>query len=128
MKKEKSCGCIIFDNNKVLIIKQTKGHWGFPKGHIEENETEEETAVREVKEETGIDVEILSGQRYSEEYITDKGNQKEVVYFIAKKIDGKEKPQDGEVTEIEWLNFEEAIEKITYNNTKKLFKNILKKL
>ena len=32
---EKSCGCIIIKNNKVLLIKQTKGHWGFPKGHVE---------------------------------------------------------------------------------------------
>ena len=34
-EREKSCGCIIINKNKVLLIKQTKGHWGFPKGHVE---------------------------------------------------------------------------------------------
>ena len=55
-EREKSCGCIIINKNKVLLIKQTKGHWGFPKGHVEKDETEIETAIREVKEETGLDV------------------------------------------------------------------------
>ena len=45
-EREKSCGCIITKDNKVLLIKQTKGHWGFPKGHVEKNETEIETAIR----------------------------------------------------------------------------------
>ena len=58
MKYEKSCGCIIIDNRKVLLVKQTSGDWGFPKGHVENNETEIETAIRETKEETNIDVEI----------------------------------------------------------------------
>ena len=53
-EREKSCGCIIINKNKVLLIKQTKGHWGFPKGHVEKDETEIETAIREVKEETNI--------------------------------------------------------------------------
>ena len=38
-EREKSCGCIIINKNKVLLIKQTKGHWGFPKGHIEKDWT-----------------------------------------------------------------------------------------
>ena len=50
--KEKSCGCIIIENKKVLLVQQKKGRWGFPKGHVENNETEKETALREVKEET----------------------------------------------------------------------------
>ncbi len=34
MEREKSCGCIIVEDGKVLLVKQTKGHWGFPKGHV----------------------------------------------------------------------------------------------
>ena len=53
MQKEKSCGAIIYNKNKeVLIVKHNAGHWDFPKGHVEENETEIQTAIREVKEET----------------------------------------------------------------------------
>ena len=41
MKKEKSCGTIIIENNKVLLIQQTDNAWGFPKGHVENNEKEQ---------------------------------------------------------------------------------------
>ena len=46
MKYEKSCGAVIFEGDKVLVIQQVKGHWGFPKGHVEDGETEVETAIR----------------------------------------------------------------------------------
>ena len=75
-EREKSCGCIITKDNKVLLIKQTKGHWGFPKRHVEKNETEIETAIREVKEETNLDVEVDANKRYTMEYVTDKGKNK----------------------------------------------------
>lgn len=85
MEKEKSCGCIIIENDEALLLQHLDGHWGFPKGHIEENETEIQTALREVKEETNLDVEIDEKKRYTDNYITDRGSQKEVVLFIAKK-------------------------------------------
>ena len=125
-EREKSCGCIITKDNKVLLIKQTKGHWGFPKGHVEKNETEIETAIREVKEETNLDVEIDANKRYTMEYVTDKGKLKQVVLFIAKCIGGEIKAQECEVNDIKWLDFDEAIETITYDNTRELFKEILK--
>ena len=126
--KEKSCGCIIIKDGKVLLIKHNVGHWGFPKGHIEENETEEETAIREVKEETNIDVEIIEGKRYKEEYVTDKGNDKEVVYFLAKVVSGELKKQECEISEIEWVPIELVESKLTYSNTKELFKIVLKEI
>ena len=54
------------------------------------------------------------------EYVTDKGNLKQVVFYIAKKVGGEIKPQENEVNNIEWLNFKDALEKITYDNTKEL--------
>ena len=103
MKKEKSCGCIIIENNKVLLIHQTKGHWGFPKGHIEENETEFDTALREVKEETNLDVEINVEKGYTEKNVSDS----KIIYE-------------------KWIPIEEAVQKITYPTTKKLFEKVLK--
>lgn len=125
MKQEKSCGCIVFDGEKILLVKQTQGHWGIPKGHVEENETEYETAIREVKEETNIDVEIEGESRYTENYVTDKGVQKEVVYFIAKKIGGSVAAQEAEIKEIEWLNPKDALERVTYDDTRNLLKKAL---
>ena len=126
MVKEKSCGCIIINDGKVLLIKSTRGHWDFPKGHIEKNETEKETALREVKEETNLDVAITSEKKYINHYITDTEIDKTVVYFIAKKIGGEEKPQEGETIEVKWFEFKEALETLTFDNTKEILKNVLK--
>ena len=58
-RREKSCGAIIVsDSGRILLIHQRKGHWSFPKGHVESGETEEMTALREVKEEVGLDVRL----------------------------------------------------------------------
>lgn len=123
---EKSCGCIVIENGKVLLIQQKNGHWGFPKGHIEDDETERNAAIRETKEETNIDVEILEGRRYTENYITDKGNYKEVIYYIAKRINGEAKRQESEVKALKWVPLKEAIDVLTYDNTRDLLKKVIK--
>ena len=83
MKYEKACGCVIIKEGKVLLIKDNHGNWGVPKGHVEKNETEIETAVRETKEETNIDVKIDESKRYVVEYKVGEDIFKTVVYFIA---------------------------------------------
>ena len=125
MEKEKSCGCIVIDNGKVLLIQHLKGHWDMPKGHMEAGETEQETALREVKEETGVDVEIISDKKSTLEYTVENGNLKEVIYFIAKKIGGEEKAQETEVSAIRWLAFDEAVEMLTYDNSKELLRKAI---
>ena len=60
------------------------------------------------------------------EYETDTGALKQVVFFSAKYIGGKIKAQECEVSNIQWLNFEDALKTITYDNTKELFKKYLK--
>ena len=124
-EREKCCGCIVIKENNVLLIKQNEGHWGFPKGHVEENETEIETATREVKEETNLDVEVDSNKRYATEYVTNVGKLKQVVFFIAKCIGGEIKAQECEVSEIRWVEFDEAIKLITYDNTRALFERAI---
>ena len=62
------------------------------------------------------------------EYITNKGKQKNVILFLAKKIGGEEKYQEDEVKAMEWLSFDEAIKTITHDNTRELFKDVLKDL
>ena len=126
--KEKSCGCIIVKDGKVLLIEQVSGHWGFPKGHVEHDEEEEQTALREVKEETNLDVKIDSNKRYVEKYITDKGIDKEVVLFVAEPINEEIKMQEEEVSKIKWMSFEEAINQITFEETKQILKQVLRDL
>ena len=125
MKKEKSCGCIIInDENEVLLIHHNAGHWDFPKGHMEEGETEVETAIREVKEETNIDVEINKDYRYSTKYSPKEDVIKEVIYFLAKNISDNKKAQLEEVSEVNWFKFNDAINKITFNNSRDILKQL----
>lgn len=129
MKKEKSCGCIILnDRNQILLVLHNAGHWGLPKGHVEKGETEEETAIREVKEETNIDVEVNTNYRYTMVYSPKEDVEKEVIYFIAKNINKNCKPQIEEVQDIKWLDIDNAIETITYDNSKELLKKVKKDL
>lgn len=128
VRREKCCGCIIIEDNKVLVVQQTAGHWGFPKGHVEGNETEKETAIREIKEELNIEVEINESKRYVTEYEKEKGTLKQVVLFIAKRSGGEIKIQESEIMNVKWLPFQEALETITYESVKKLFQQVLEEM
>ena len=129
MKKEKSCGCIVInDKNEVLLIHHNAGHWDFPKGHVEAGETEVQTAIREVKEETNIDVEVNQKYRYTTEYSPKEGVMKEVVYFLAKNVNNDKEAQLEEVSEVKWFKFEEAINKITYDTSKEILIKLKKDL
>ena len=122
MKYEKSCGAIIVEDNKVLLIKQIAGHWGFPKGHTEKGENEVQTALREIKEETNLDVKINEKYRYVERYSPKEGVEKEVVIFVAEKLGGETKPQEEEIQKIEWLDYNDALKKLTYNTSRRILK------
>lgn len=125
MLKEKSCGIIVFNNNKVLVIKHNQGHYGFPKGHVEANETEYETAIREVKEETNIDAKIIDGFR---EYITYSPKEnviKDVIYFIGEALTFDLRNQEEEVSKCMFITIDEALNFITFDDEKNLFKKAI---
>lgn len=127
MKKEKSCGCIVMHKDKVLLVKHNKGHWDFPKGHVEDGETEKQTAIREVKEETNVNVQILSDKKYQTNYIIkDKNIDKDVIFFLAKPLNLNQKPQLEEVSVSEWKKIEDALEVITYERSRQLLKEAIK--
>lgn len=126
MIKEKSCGIVVFDNNKVLLIKHNGGHISFPKGHVESNETEKETAIREVREETGIEAEILSDKTFTNTYSPKEGYMKDVYYFIGKKIGGELKPQLEEVSICDFFDIDDALNTLTYEIDKNILKNAIK--
>ena len=128
IKKEKSSGSLIIDNDKILLIKDNRGNWQFPKGHVEGNETEEQTAIRETKEETNLDVKVDTSKRYVNHYITDTSIDKTVILFKAEKIGGKEKAQEGEIQEVQWVPIKEAFDKLTFENSKEILKQLLKDL
>lgn len=127
--KEKSCGLIIFkqklDKLKVLMEQQVQGHWSLPKGHIEEDETEEETATRETFEETGIKARVIGDFREVTSYYVRDNILKEVVYFIGEALSGDIVPQLSDVTEVSFIDVNEAIELIEYQDVKKLLEKAI---
>lgn len=113
MKTEKSCGCIILEDDKVLLIgaKDDEGKlfWSFPKGHQEANETDIETAIRETKEETGLDVEISDKSPIKTGHFVHSGTvYKNILLFIARPLNYELKPQEEEVEQVEWIRIDEA--------------------
>ena len=125
MRKEKSCGCIVINNGEVLLVKHNDGHIAFPKGHIENGETEEQCALRETYEETGLKVKIIKGYRYTQTYFVKQDVLKEVVYFLAEKEEGILQRQEKEIASLGFYPYEDALFLITYLDTIKLFKEVI---
>lgn len=132
MKYEKSCGAVVIKNEnnelKFLIIKQTDGYWGFPKGHVEDGETEIETAIREIKEETNIDVEIDDNFRQIITYSPREGVMKDVVFFIGKAISFDLIIDPIELLDAKWVNFIDAKDYFKYQDTIQVYEDALKYL
>jgi len=128
MKKEKSCGVIIINENKILVVKQKSGFYGFPKGHIEKNETEKITAIREVKEETNIDIEIDDNLRFSIFYLVNGNINKEVVYFVGYPKNTNIKIQEQELESAQWIELQKVEEILTFDNLKELWRKVLKEI
>jgi len=128
--KDQSFGVIpIFKNPEgdfLFCLVQHQGkHWGFPKGHPNLGEREEETIKRELEEETGItDIEIISDTFFNQQYIFEKDGiayDKSVKYFLGfvSSIDTSTLDDfKDEISEMKWLSFKEARELITFDNAK----------
>ena len=89
MKFEKSCGVIVYRRNQehidlLLVKNRYGGHWSFPKGHVEGNETEVQTALREVREKTGLEVRLQSGFRQMVEYFQSRTSKSRWSTFWAR--------------------------------------------
>lgn len=121
MLHEKSCGGVVYrkyhGNTEILLIKHlNSGHWSFPKGHVENGETEEETAKREIREETGVEVMVDPTFRELVTYSPKKDIQKVVVYFIAKAKNVRLTPQENEIAEAKWVEINLAADLLAYDN------------
>lgn len=132
MTKEKSCGAVIFrkvqDKYQFVLVQQKYGlHFGFPKGHVEANESEHMTAIREVKEETGLDVELFPNYKEKTTYSPKQGVQKDVVYFLARAESEDLYHQETEIAVAEWVDASEVLSRLTYKSDKKIFISLSRK-
>ncbi|MDE7389733.1 MAG: NUDIX domain-containing protein [Lachnospiraceae bacterium] len=118
---EKSCGAIVFyrapEEVKVLLVKNKNGrYWSFPKGHVELGENEKQTAIREIKEETDLDVKIHPSFRETSDYCPFGKVRKRVVFFLAEAFTDKVHIQESEIDYYIWVNFRQARDMCCYDN------------
>lgn len=139
MPKEKSAGAIIYRMKDgvphYLLLHYPSGHWEFAKGHIEEGETPEQAAKREIEEETGIkNITLIPGFKEYSKYFFKKsydlvGEAKKeapwvfklVVFYLAK-TDSEDVKISHEHKGFVWLSFEQSVKKLTFKNAKELLK------
>lgn len=130
--QEKSVGIIpLFREGhayQVLLVQHQAGHWGFPKGHPHADESEQETACRELLEETAIDdYTFMDGVSFSESYtFTKKGenHEKTVVYFLAWVNSKKVEIREEELKDYRWVSYSEAMDLITYAQSRDLLQEV----
>ncbi|MDR1409550.1 MAG: NUDIX domain-containing protein [Oscillospiraceae bacterium] len=128
-KYECSCGAVVFHTSpesgvKYLLIKNRRStHCGFPKGHMEAGEDTETTAIREVREETGIKIKLLPGFRETNIYDIQSWVQKKVIFFLAQALTTDVKRQQEEIDACYWLSFEEAMRSLHFEKDKRVLRN-----
>lgn len=113
---------------QVLLVQLHAGHWGFPKGHANPNESPIQTATREMQEETNLKiVKMLSDTSFQESYhFKAKGKliDKTVTYFIAE-VEGDVVLQSIEVAASKWVPLDEAEKHITFPEAKNVCRKVL---
>ena len=125
---ENSCGAIVFNENteKILLVKMHNGNWGFPKGHIEKDETKEETAIREVLEETNVRIKIIPDFEREIKYIPNEKTIKKVTIFMGITQDEEVTIDTSEIEDFKWCTYEEALKLVTYKLQKDVLENARK--
>ncbi len=133
---EFSAGGIVFKKEKgkvYILVSQHSGHhgWVFPKGRIGdhvENEDKKETALREVKEEVGVEGKILKPLKPVTYWYKWEGKsiKKTVYHFLMEYVSGDIKDHDWEMENVEWLLIEQVAEKLSYSSDKKVWKEAQK--
>ncbi len=132
VKYEKSCGAVVLSQNErgdrfVLMIKSyPNGGSSFPKGHMEQGETERRTAVREVLEETAVRIKITEKFRHTVHYNLRPGVRKEVVYFLAYTEMCEAIPRQGEIACAEWVPLGQAMDRLGHSNDRAVFSHAMK--
>jgi len=119
---ETSCGAVVYTTadgvRKYVIIQSLEGYHGFPKGHMTEGESERETALREIREEVGLEVTLVEGFCSIDEHTLPKkpGVMKRVVYFLAHYADQPIIPLPEELRDARLMTYDEAMASFEFDS------------
>lgn len=128
MTYEKSCGAVVFTRIagqiKYVLVQQLEGFYGFPKGHMEEGESEKETALREIFEEVHLTPTIVEGFVTTDAHAIPgkKDVIKQLVYFLAEYSGQEIVFQKEELLSAPLVSYEEAMEMFQYESSKRILK------
>ncbi len=129
-RTEKSCGAVVINREsgetRYLLIANPQGIWGFPKGHMEAGESERDTALREIMEETGLSVAFFGDFRTTEERALLREGRpdvtKQITNFLAEYKGQSFRPQPGEISQIRLMSFREALDAFQYESSKRILR------
>ena len=117
------------DGAVALIARKRRTVWCLPKGHLEEGETPEEAALREVREETGLRAEILQSLgKISYGFVSSQEQArilKTVHFFLMRATGGSLEDHDAEAEEAQWFPWQEALARMTYPSERALVRKAL---
>jgi 8-oxo-dGTP pyrophosphatase MutT (NUDIX family) len=129
-KQEVSAGGIVYRVSEgrplFLLIRDSYGNLGFPKGHLEQDEPADQAAVREVTEETGVDKPALRGHVETIDwYFRFRGRliHKVCHFYLMETESDQTCPQKAEgITECQWVPFDEAFAAVSYANARQVLR------
>ena len=127
MTYQKSCGAVVFTRIdgliKYVLVQQREGFHGFPKGHMELGESEQETALREIYEELSLRPILIDGFAVTDEHmIPGKNVMKKMVYFLAEYSNQDIVFQEEELLSAPFVTYEEAMDLLEYESSKRILR------
>ena len=129
MKHEHSAGAVLYTEKngelQFVLVVEKSGYCGFPKGHLEGDETEEQAALREILEETNINARLITDFKVTDEYMKAKRTQKRVTYFAAQLEGQTPKNASNEVRSVFMLPYDKAMEKLSFESSREILRKFL---
>lgn len=125
-KYEKTSGAVLYTEKngerRYLLVRTKSGHIGFPKGHVEYGETETESALREVLEETGITAQLRDDFRMEYTFTTLENTEKTGAFYLACYNYKEAQRQESEIDEDYLLLYDDALEKLNWEQDKEILR------
>ncbi|MDI6870269.1 MAG: NUDIX domain-containing protein [Bacillota bacterium] len=127
MAPEVSAGGVVVDGGQVLVIRHARGEWIMPKGHVEPGEEPEQAALREVREETGLEARIIAPLGETSYAYRRKGEAilrpKRVIWYLMRPVTPRDRLRlltaEG-LLEAAWLGWEEARQRLTWAGDRRI--------